>query len=146
MNSQYSHKELSKQSNLSFLLLKEIMNEEISTKEDQIFLYDKPLRDNDDKKMLIYSLNSKNIRRKNKKEYSCFNPFLNSDHLDLMIDLIYKNEEDIDCIEIEEESENKYSIKVKNISNNIMKKEEFYNNESKNKSIMNILLNYYEIN
>jgi hypothetical protein len=146
----FSHHELCKESNLSFALLKEIMAEEdLTVNNNIIYLFGMPMRDTENKKLLIYSNDSIKIRRKNKKEYDYFNAFNNSKHLELILDNLYKFNDEIECIELEDLNQltDWYSIKLKNINNKVMKEIRVFDtrNFNKERSIMRLLLSYYNI-
>jgi hypothetical protein len=149
-NNKYSHHELCKESNLSFALLKEIMDEEdLTVKGSIIHIFDTPMADTDDKILLIFNNDSLKLRRKNKGKYTYFNAFKNKDHLDFIIDKMNEYNDEIDCITIEETNKitGWYSVKLMNIHNKVMKEIQVFDveNFNKEKSILRLLLTYYNI-
>jgi hypothetical protein len=148
--STFSHQELCKESNLSFALLKEIMSEEdLTLNRSTIYLFGIPIEDNSGKILLLYNTDSVKIRRKNKDRYDYFNAFNNKNHLEFLLDKLYEFNDEIDCIEIEEVNPltDWYSAKLKNINNKVMKEIRVFDtkNFNKQKSIMRLLLTYYNI-
>jgi hypothetical protein len=146
----FSHQELCKESNLSFALLKEIMEEEdLTVNGNLIHIYGVPMSDLDDKILLIYNNDSLKLRRKNKGKYTYFNAFKNKEHLDFIIDKMNEYNDEIDCITIEDTNEltDWYSVKLMNIHNKVMKEIQVYDTENfnKQKSILRLLMVYYNI-
>jgi hypothetical protein len=149
-HNKFSHQELCKESNLSFALLKEILDEEdLIVSGNIVYIHGIPMTDLDNKILLIYNNDSLKLRRKNKDKFTYFNAFKNKDQLEFIIDRMNEYNDEIDCITIEDTNEvtGWYSVKLMNIHNKVMKEIQVYDTENfnKQKSILRLLMTYYNI-
>jgi hypothetical protein len=149
-HNKFSHQELCKESNLSFALLKEILDEEdLAISGNIVYIHGIPMTDLDNKILLIYNNDSLKLRRKNKDKFTYFNAFKNKDQLEFIIDKMNEYNDEIDCITIEDTNEitNWYSVKLMNIHNKVMKEIQVYDTENfnKQKSILRLLMVYYNV-
>jgi len=140
----------SKQSNLSFALLKEIMTDtNVTTINNIIHIENVPLLDSNGCTLLVFNNESKKLRRKDKNTYNYFNIYANDEQFDMLMDKFYDVNQDIGSIEVNSQMGGiKRVILVKDHADKIVNKSVVVNTEisdNDKSTIIDYLLKRYNI-
>jgi len=90
-----------RRTSLSFLLLREaVKDDDVTVKENIIYVGGEPLVDKSGRKLLIFNNASKKTRRQNKDLFAYFDMYKHEEHYEIFEDLLYFYNKNFDCMNI----------------------------------------------